>query len=171
VAKFSGAAGGAAVDAPPEHQPAAHAGAERKHHKVLGNHPKLVIMSLSECRDVGIVIDEHWNAQPFSQQLTQRNAGKRHVDRCDHPSSLEVDDRWHAQSNRVELGAPHTLDERNQLVEQCLLTGVISDLDRRPAEFSTAQGCGRDLGTPEVDPNDSQACSFAAGHGRAMIWA
>ncbi len=80
VAKFSGAAGGATVDASSEHQPAAHAGAEGKHHKVPRDHPKLVIMGLSECRDVGVVIDEYWNAEPLSQQLTQRNAGEWHVD-------------------------------------------------------------------------------------------
>ena len=143
VAKFSGAAGGAAVDASTEHQPAADAGAGGKHDKIFRDHLKPVIMSLSECRNVGVVIDEHWNAERLSQQPTERNAGERQVDRCGTRPSLEFDHRRHAHSNCVELAAPHALHERNQLVEHCLLTGVVGDLNRRRAELSTAQGCWR----------------------------
>ena len=50
VPELAGAAGGAAVDPPAEHQPAAHARADRQHHQILGHELQVLVVGLGQRR-------------------------------------------------------------------------------------------------------------------------
>jgi hypothetical protein len=90
VTELTRSAGGAAINASAEHEAAADAGPDGDHHEVFGDHSKLLVVSLGECRDRRVVVDEHRNPEPLPQHLANRDIDERHVDGRDHPSSLEL---------------------------------------------------------------------------------
>ena len=65
VTELTRTACGAPINASAEHEAAADAGPNGDHHEVLGDHSKLVVVSLGERRDRRVVVDEHRNPEPL----------------------------------------------------------------------------------------------------------
>ncbi len=76
VPELAGAAGGAAVDPPAEHDPAAHAGPDREHHEVVRDQSQLLVVGLRQRRDGRVVVDEHRHAEPLAEHRAQRHVGR-----------------------------------------------------------------------------------------------
>ena len=109
VPDLRGGAGGAAVQAPVEHQPAADAGADREHHEVRDRHAA-VAERLGERGARRVVLDVDRQADALGQQLAQRQVLERDVHARADPAGGELDQRRHADPDRARVGRARLLD-------------------------------------------------------------
>jgi RNA polymerase sigma-70 factor (ECF subfamily) len=118
---------------PVDDDAAAHAGAHRDHHERAGDEVEVVVMGLGECRHGRVVVDEGRDPYPVGQQLTQRHALQRDVDRAARAACFEVDHARHADADGV--GRAGVLDRLGQLLDERLAVGQA--VGRRTGSEST----------------------------------
>jgi hypothetical protein len=75
VAELGGGTGRPAVDPSPKHEPATNMSTNGEHDEVAGDKLQLVVVSLREGCDVGVVVDEHGDAELPLERVTERDVG------------------------------------------------------------------------------------------------
>ncbi len=87
-------------------RPAADPGPDRDHDRGIGALGGAVEV-LGECREVGVVVDEHRQPCALGDQVTDRHVGDRQVDRGDRDAAVVVDRRRDAEADReLRRGGP-----------------------------------------------------------------
>ena len=95
---------GAAVQLAAENQAAADAGPERQHHRLAGA-ARCAGPVLGQHRQVGIVVDEYGQPEPFGHDVAERHAPQREVGRADRDAGALVDQRRDPEADRLDLAA------------------------------------------------------------------
>jgi len=125
VPELGRASSGAAEDAPAEHDPASHPGADRQHHQVCAppaedprRGPRPGPPRWRRCRRTPA-------PQGLAQDFAERDIGQRDVDRGDDAPGLELDDRGDSHTHGVQGSvAPRLADDLHQLPDQGVAASV-----------------------------------------------
>ena len=155
VAQLGRGARGPAVDATVDDDAAAHAGADRDHHERGGDEVEVVVMGLGERGDGRVVVDEGRDPYPVGQQLTQRHALQRDVDRAARAACFEVDHARHADADGV--GRAGVLDRLGELVDERVAVGEDRGAQDRLGEHAVLEDGDRDLGPADIDADQAIA--------------
>ena len=166
VAELGCGARGPAVDAPVDDDAAAHTGPHGDHHERAGDEVEVVVMGLGERRDGRVVVDERGDAYPVAQQLTQRHALQRDVDRAARRAGCEVDHAGQPDADRV--GRAGVLDGLDQLIDERIAARQDRRAQDRLGEHAVLEDGDRDLGASDIHPDQAIAhtpCTLATLYG------
>ena len=112
-------------------------------------------MGLGERGDGRVVVDEGRDPYPVGQQLTQRHALQRDVDRAARAACFEVDHARHADADGV--GRAGVLDRLGELVDERVAVGEDRGAQDRLGEHAVLEDGDRDLGPADIDADQAIA--------------
>ena len=94
----------AAVELVAQDQPAADAGADGQHHRLAGPARRAGAV-LGQRGQVGVVVDEHRQAEALGHHVREPDVPEREVDRDHRGAGALVDQRRDPEADRVDLAA------------------------------------------------------------------